>query len=63
MLRQFVSDFLKFRYVSVFLFFCCHFEIVVLQNDLVMFKGDANEDLVLSWLIFYNFNGLNTVIL
>ena len=34
--------------------------IVVLQKDIVMVKGDANEGVIFSRLISYKFNGFKT---
>ena len=64
-LRQFVSE--EFcEILIVFRFcdgsFCCDLVIVVLKKDVMMVKGDKNEDVILSWLISYIFNGFKTVI-
>ena len=54
-LRQFYSE--EFCEVQIlFSFcgsFCCHFVIVVLQKDVMMIKGDANEVVIFSRLISY----------
>ena len=61
-LRQFVSE--EFCEVwIIFSFygsFCCHF--VVLQKEVMMIKGDANEDFIFLQLISYKFNGFKTVV-
>ena len=54
---------MKFRYFLVFeVFFCCHFVIIVFQKDVMMIIGDANEDVILTRLISYKFNGFKTVV-
>ena len=54
---------MKFSYFSVFVvLFVRHFVIVVLQKDVMMIKGDANQDVIFSWLISYKFNGFKTVV-
>ena len=55
-IRQFVSE------ESCEESFCCHFVIVVLQKDVMVVKGDANEDVIFWRLISYNFNGFKTAI-
>ena len=32
------------------------------KEDLMVFKGDGNDDLIFSLLIFYKFNVFNTVV-
>ena len=58
----FQKIFVKFRYFSVFAVLCCHFVVVVLQKDVMMIKGDENEDVMFSRLISYKFNGFKTVV-
>ena len=61
-LRQFVSE----EFCEVYILFsfsgsfCCLFVIIVLQKDVMMVKGDANEDVMFSRLISYKFNGFKT---
>ena len=43
-------------------FFCCHFELVFLQKDLMIFNGNASEDLIFSRLTFNKFKSFNTVV-
>ena len=33
--------------------FCSHFEIVALQKDVTIIKGDANEDIMFSRFLIY----------
>ena len=63
-LRQFSSEEIceVYRLFSFSGSFFRHFVIVVLQKDVRMIKGDANEAVILSLLISFNFNGLKTVV-
>ena len=59
----FPKSFVEFRYFSVFVvLFVVIFVIVVLQKDVMMIEGDANEDVIFSRLISYKIKGFKTVV-
>ena len=59
-IRQFQKNFVSSILSNFCGYFCCHFEMVVLQKYFKMFKGDANEDLFFPQIITYEFNGFST---
>ena len=63
-LRQFVSE--EICEVQILFSFCgslcCHFVMEVLQKDVMMIKGDANEDNIFSRIISFKFNGFKSVV-
>ena len=68
MMSSVLIQFLSEEFFEVWILFsfcgssCCQFVIVVLQKDVMMIKGDANEDVILSQLISYKFNGFRIVV-
>ena len=52
---------MKFRYYSVFVVLFWSFCDSRFTKDVMMIKGDKNEEFIFSRLISYKFNGFKTV--